>query len=102
MPSFWFVMSMGLIVGSIAAYPMNWWLVTYHLKHGMMMVGPAGAAAGARGHEAQASIDDSPRAGSGRHIGGGEAPRPPVPVMILLSFLAFAAGAAIALLSRQL
>jgi hypothetical protein len=24
---------------------MNWWLVAYHLKHGMMMVRPAGAAA---------------------------------------------------------
>jgi Domain of unknown function (DUF4396) len=26
--SFWFVMSMGLLVGFITAYPMNWWLVT--------------------------------------------------------------------------
>jgi len=26
-PSFWFVMSMGLLVGFIIAYPMNWWLV---------------------------------------------------------------------------
>ena len=26
-PSFWFVMSMGLLVGFIVAYPMNWWLV---------------------------------------------------------------------------
>src|ERR1700751_5847590 len=35
-PRFWFVMSMGLLVGFIFAYPMNWWLVAYHLKHGMM------------------------------------------------------------------
>jgi hypothetical protein len=34
--------------------------------------------------------------------GGGEAPRPPVPVMVLLSFLALAAGMAVALLSRLL
>jgi hypothetical protein len=102
MPSFWFVMSMGLIVGSIAAYPMNWWLVTYHLKHGMMTVRPAGEAAGIRGHEAQADIDDSPGAESHMHMGGGDVPRPPVPVMVLLSFSALAAGAAIALLSRQL
>ena len=46
-PRFWFVMSMGLLVGFIFAYPMNWWLVAYHLKHGMMTVRPAGAAAGA-------------------------------------------------------
>ena len=46
-PRFWFVMSMGLLVGFIFAYPMNWWLVAHHLKHGMMTVRPAGAAAGA-------------------------------------------------------
>jgi Domain of unknown function (DUF4396) len=30
--AFWFVMSMALLVGSFVAYPMNWWLVRYHLK----------------------------------------------------------------------
>jgi Domain of unknown function (DUF4396) len=35
-PRFWFVMSMGLLVGFAIAYPMNWWLVANHLKHGMM------------------------------------------------------------------
>lgn len=35
---FWFVMSMALFAGAIIAYPMNWWLVTRHLKHGMMTV----------------------------------------------------------------
>lgn len=35
-PAFWFVMSMALLVGFVTAYPMNWWLVTRHLKHGMM------------------------------------------------------------------
>jgi Domain of unknown function (DUF4396) len=97
--SFWFVMSMGLLVGLITAYPMNWWLVTYHLKHGMMTVRPAGAAAGARG---QAGMDDAPHAAAGRPADGVGAPRPPVPVMALLSFLALAAGAAVALLSRPL
>jgi hypothetical protein len=98
--SFWFVMSMGLLVGFITAYPMNWWLVTYHLKHGMMTVRPAGPAAGARG---QASMDGAARAAPGTSTaGGGEAPRPPVPVMALLSFLALAAGTAVALLSRSL
>jgi hypothetical protein len=38
--SFWFIMSMALLAGFIAAYPMNWWLVTNHLKHGMMTVRP--------------------------------------------------------------
>ena len=100
---FWFVMSMGLLVGLITAYPMNWWLVTYHLKHGMMTVRPAGAAAGARGHPVQAGMDDAPHAAPRMSTsGGGEAPRPPVPVMVLLSFLALAAGMAVALLSRLL
>ena len=35
----WFVMSMALLAGFIVAYPMNWWLVANHLKHGMMTVG---------------------------------------------------------------
>ncbi|MCP4002481.1 MAG: DUF4396 domain-containing protein [Gammaproteobacteria bacterium] len=36
--AFWFIMSLALLVGFIFAYPMNWWLVTRHLKHGMMTV----------------------------------------------------------------
>jgi hypothetical protein len=97
-PSFWFVMSMGLLVGFITAYPMNWWLVTYHLKHGMMTVRPAGAAAGAAGHGVQARMDHALQAAPRMPAGGVEEPRPPVPVMVLLSFLALAAGAAVALL----
>jgi hypothetical protein len=40
---FWFVMSMALIVGFACAYPMNWWLVANHMKHGMLTVAPAHA-----------------------------------------------------------
>lgn len=41
---FWFRMSIALMVGFAVAYPMNWWLVSNHLKHGMMTVpAPAGA-----------------------------------------------------------
>ena len=43
---FWFVMSMALLVGFIIAYPMNWWLVANHLKHGMMTVRPKKEMAG--------------------------------------------------------
>lgn len=35
---FWFRMSIALMVGFAFAYPMNWWLVSSHLKHGMMTV----------------------------------------------------------------
>lgn len=37
-PEFWFVMSIALLTGAVVAYPMNWWLVAKHLKHGMMTV----------------------------------------------------------------
>src|SRR5260370_24879848 len=92
-PRFWFVMSMGLLVGFIFAYPMNWWLVAHHLKHGMMTVRPAAAAAAppARMHAA-------PHAPPPLSMGSGEAPWPSIPVMTLLSFLAFAARRAVAVL----
>jgi Domain of unknown function (DUF4396) len=95
--SFWFVMSMGLLVGFIVAYPMNWWLVANHLKHGMMTVRPAAAAAvGAHAHGAHAGMEGmSPAAPMTM---GGKAPQPPLPVMTLLSFLALAGGVAIGLL----
>jgi hypothetical protein len=73
-PAFWFVMSMGLLAGFILAYPMNWWLATYHLKHGMMTVRPALAAAGGHGHGAKAGTGDASGAELDRRVGGGEAP----------------------------
>ena len=87
-PSFWFVMSMGLLVGFIIAYPMNWWLVANKLKHGMMTVRPASEQA-----HAGASHDHM----SHMSMAMDEAPplRPSLTVMTLLSFLALAAGLAI-------
>jgi hypothetical protein len=55
-PQFWFVMSIGLLAGFIVAYPMNWWLVANHLKHGMMTVRPAAHVAGMAGHGGQTGI----------------------------------------------
>jgi hypothetical protein len=101
-PSFWFVMSMGLLVGFIVAYPMNWWLVANHLKHGMMTVRPAGAAVGAHDHDAQAGMDVAPHTMHPMSMDGGEAPWPPVLVMALLSLLALAAGVAIGFLLRPM
>jgi hypothetical protein len=94
-PNFWFVMSMALLVGFIIAYPMNWWLVANHLKHGMMTVRPATAS--------EASMSGMAATGpSMSHMSmpmeTGHALRPPIAVMALLSFLALAAGLAIAVL----
>ncbi len=91
--AFWFVMSMALLVGFIAAYPMNWWLVRYNLKHGMMTVRPAAAPVHS-GHTAHAAMAETP------HAMGAMAtevkPQPTVPVMTLLSFVVLAAGLVIA------
>jgi len=38
--AFWFIMSTALLAGFIAAFPINWWLVSNRLKHGMMTVRP--------------------------------------------------------------
>ncbi len=54
-PEFWFLMSMALLTGFVAAYPINWWLVSNHLKHGMMTVRPpASAASGVQQEESSA------------------------------------------------
>ncbi len=37
-PAFWFIMSIALLGGFLVAYPMNWWLVSHQLKHGMLTV----------------------------------------------------------------
>lgn len=63
-PQFWFIMSMSLIAGFAFAFPMNWWLVSNHMKHGMITVlekerepAMAHAAAGGSGmaHDAHTS-----------------------------------------------
>ncbi len=41
-PGFWWVMSMATIVGGILAFPVNYWLVANHLKHGMGTVRAVG------------------------------------------------------------
>jgi hypothetical protein len=111
-PSFWFAMSMALLVGFIIAYPMNWWLVANHLKHGMMTVRSGSVVAGISAHDASAPGPDAHGADAGMagapngkpsmSMVESEAPRPPVPVMAVLSFLALAAGVTIGFLSRPL
>jgi FtsP/CotA-like multicopper oxidase with cupredoxin domain len=40
-PLFWFVMSLGVTVGFLIAYPVNVWLVAKGMKHGLMTIRPA-------------------------------------------------------------
>jgi hypothetical protein len=95
-PAFWFVMSVGLLIGFVIAYPMNWWLVANHLKHGMMTVRPAGRFGTMQDHDSDAGAHHTPHAAHDAAVEAKSTPRPPVPVMALLSFAALAAGLAIA------
>jgi hypothetical protein len=104
-------MSMGLLVGFIIAYPMNWWLVANHLKHGMMTVRPNARLAGMADHAAHTGregmmegrmegIGGTARGGAGMSMGSGQPTRPPIPVTTLLSFLVLAGGVALGFLVR--
>jgi hypothetical protein len=97
-PAFWFVMSIALLVGGILAYPINWWLVSYGLKHGMTTVRPAVASAATAEHgpvtvPAQAQHGMSHMAGMD-HVAA--KPNPPVWLMGLASLAALAIGLLIA------
>jgi hypothetical protein len=62
-PLFWFVMSLGIIVGFAVAYPVNLWLVTRQLKHGLMTVRPGqsgGHAAASHGSMEHAAMHVGP------------------------------------------
>ena len=63
MPAFWFVMSLAMLVGFITSYPMNWWPVRYHLKHGMMTVRRADASRAGHDHATHNSADGAPPPG---------------------------------------
>lgn len=102
-PTFWFVMSMALIVGFVCAYPMNWWLVSKHMKHGMLTVRPKPvAAAMTAGGGPMAGMDA--KDGMDSMSGHAEAaqPEPGAPSravlagMTVLSFAVLAVGLAIA------
>jgi Domain of unknown function (DUF4396) len=92
-PLFWFRMSLALMVGAAFAYPMNWWLVAHHLKHGMLTVRPQGSAMPGMDMPAKKEkMDMAAKSGSALN-----APSPPVWVMGAVSFAVLAVGAAIAL-----
>lgn len=49
-PEFWFRMSLASLAGGVIAYPINYWLVASHLKHGCMTLPGADAPAPHLGH----------------------------------------------------
>ena len=101
-PSFWFVMSMALLVGFVVAYPINWWLVANHLKHGMLTVRPASSHNGHAGMDVKMDMTGGGAAAAEKPMDMTSTPRPPVPVMTILSFLALALGITIAVLAGSM
>jgi hypothetical protein len=105
-PAFWFVMSMALLTGFVVAYPMNWWLVANHLKHGMMTVRKQNQTdhhqlAHARGMDHHAAMPDSgstlntPKSSDDHESSKHSASLPSARVqraMSLLSFFVFGLG----------
>ena len=83
--AFWFIMSMALLAGFIAAYPMNWWLVSNHLKHGMMTVRPKKEGVEQKAGEAKSMNMEKPSSLE-------------IAKMTVLSFIILAVGIAIALI----
>lgn len=49
-PVFWFRMSVATMVGAVIAFPINYWLVSHHLKHGCMTLPGADQVAPHLGH----------------------------------------------------
>ena len=98
-PLFWFRMSLALMVGFVAAYPINWWLVANHLKHGMMTVQRAGKVGTSHDHAAMAMEGNgTPSATKPKGPDSDHAPRPTLAMMTVVSFLVLAIGLLIALL----
>jgi hypothetical protein len=75
------------LVGAAFAFPMNWWLVAHHLKHGILTVRPKGKASEMPGMKQKMDIAAAIR--SAIH-----SPRPQVPVMAVISLVVLAAGVA--------
>ena len=102
-PEFWFRMSMALLAGFIVAFPMNWWLVAHHLKHGMTTVRAAQEATRAPESTKPAATGAHPEhsgvAKSAKAAASGmparTVPRIALLGMMILSLAAFAAGLAL-------
>jgi manganese oxidase len=57
---YWGTMSLAIGVGFLTAYPVNWWLVSKGLKHGLMTVRPVtGHGDSASGHDGRDAAETS-------------------------------------------
>lgn len=89
-PQFWFIMSMALIVGFACAYPINWWLVVNHMKHGMLTVGREPQVAPTGGTTMDAMPGTHAMSGGMSHASGLERVQPSPGVKAAMTALTFA------------
>lgn len=94
-PEFWFVMSMALCAGFLAAYPMNWWLVARGLKHGMTTVRPATSERGAMDVKSQLRPMAMPA--DGGRVANVRVSRSEIIWMVALSIVLFSIGASLSM-----
>jgi hypothetical protein len=57
-PEFWFRMSLAAIAGGLTGFPINYWLVSNHLKHGCMTLPGADGPAAGLGHRSPEAVAD--------------------------------------------
>lgn len=90
-PLFWFVMSLGVIVGFAVAYPVNVWMVAKNLKHGLMTVRPEGRREEEPEHGGHGSAHGSQSSHSG-HVMKPDVTRPQLASVAFLTVLALLGG----------
>ena len=71
-PLFWAVMSLGVIVGFFVAYPVNVWMVSRNLKHGLMHVDVPSGSVTEPGDQANPAPAGAAAPGHGSHQTGGK------------------------------
>lgn len=89
--------------GFVTAYPMNWWLASNHMKHGLMTVRAAGQPASNSAHEGmqeqytanREAENTQPRSGTAMHGDVEKVSRGNLVWMIMLSLLVFTLGLAV-------
>jgi len=101
---FWFIMSMALLAGFVAAYPINWWLVSNHLKHGMMTVrsDAIDSSAGIQSHPADGHSTHDEQSSSHSSAGHkGKVSNIAVGLMVVFSFIVFGLSVSFSLLYKM-
>ena len=93
-PLFWFVMSLGVTVGFLIAYPMNVWLVAKGMKHGLMTVRASEQPSSAppQSHDQHSGHGAMAHMGDDHHGAAEQVTFPQIGALTGVTFLALLAG----------